>query len=552
MLNKLAGLLWGRSESFDYPFVEHDVGRYHAFSAAGQPSMLDEQTWREMLLPAYSERLAPGTSIFGRQMLHARLRRQRQAAPQSLLRLRRFGADAVLRERLQAHCQPLRQADAEVSEALFGPALPATPAWARWLGVLPYAFLASVALAFVWIPAWVAVVAGWLLLMALQAVHHERVQEWNRVLYSLRLMLQVHAEVGAAAPGLVPSGAADSPDSTDGSGLGLAAFIPGAAQVKRLRQRLVRSVLERLPLASEYANWLMLRNVRHYYASRAEVMRQRDFLRQSFVLVADLDADLALARHLAQTPRHCWAQQAPAGALALEALYHPLLDQAAPLSLKLGEGRGAFISGQNGVGKSTLLRSVGLNLIAGRAFGFCYATAAAVPLAALYSSMQGEDSLGGGESLYQAELRRAQELLALGGQEQPVFFLIDEIFRGTNHLESISAAAAVLHELTARGTVIVSSHNLVLGPLLEAQLAPLCVQRDGAHGLRLRGGLLNETNGLRLLAERGFGADIEARAARVFDWLSDYMAHPGDCRGVLAAAAPSASAPAAQPPLALL
>lgn len=549
MLNQLAGLLWGRNETVDYPFVEHDVARYHILSQEGQPSMLDEQTWREMLLSAYSERLAPGTSIFGRQVLHARLRRQRQAAPQSLQRLRRFGADAALRERLQAHCQPLRQADAEVSEALFGPAPPATPAWARWLGALPYVFLAAVALAFFWIPAWLAVVAGWLLLMALQAFHHERVQDWNRVLYSLRLMLQVHADVGAAAPGLSAAGTADS---ADGGGLGLAAFVPGAAQVKRVRQRLVRSVLERLPLASEYANWLMLRNVRHYYASRAEVMRQRAFLCQSFELVADLDADLALARHLAQTPRHCWAQQAPAGALALDALYHPLLEQAAPLSLKLAEGRGAFISGQNGVGKSTLLRSIGLNLIAGRAFGFCYATAAAVPLAALYSSMQGEDSLGGGESLYQAELRRAQELLALGGPARPVIFLIDEIFRGTNHLESISAAAAVLHELTARGTVIVSSHNLVLGPLLEARLVPLCVQRDARDGLRLRGGLLNETNGLRLLAERGFGADIAARAARVFDWLSDYMAHPGDCRGVLAAAAPSGTAPAAQPPLALL
>ena len=48
----------------------------------------------------------------------------------------------------------------------------------------------------------------------------------------------------------------------------------------------------------------------------------------------------------------------------------------------------------------------------------------------------------------------------------PAFFIIDEIFRGTNHLESISAAAAVLHTLAASGLVIVSSHNLVLAPLL--------------------------------------------------------------------------------------
>ncbi|UTY56760.1 hypothetical protein [Massilia sp. erpn] len=106
MLNKLAGLLWGRSEVVDYPFTEHDVARYHVLTQDQQPAMLDQQTWREMLLSAYSGRLASGASIFGHQMLHARLRRQ-QASPQSLQRLRRFGAEPGLRQRLQEYCRPL-------------------------------------------------------------------------------------------------------------------------------------------------------------------------------------------------------------------------------------------------------------------------------------------------------------------------------------------------------------------------------------------------------------------------------------------------------------
>ena len=59
-----------------------------------------------------------------------------------------------------------------------------------------------------------------------------------------------------------------------------------------------------------------------------------------------------------------------------------------------------------------------------------------------------------------------EELLALAEEGAPALFLIGEIFRGTNHLESVAAAAAVLHTLAARHLVIVSSHNLVLGPLL--------------------------------------------------------------------------------------
>jgi DNA mismatch repair ATPase MutS len=249
-------------------------------------------------------------------------------------------------------------------------------------------------------------------------------------------------------------------------------------------------------------------------------------------LLARLDeADLALARHLAKAPYHCWAERGEH--LRLAQVAHPLLAQAAPLTLEL-KGQGAFISGQNGIGKSTLLRTIGLNMITARAFGFCYAEQAALPLLPVYSSMQSEDSLGS-ESLYLAKLRRAQELLALA-ERGPALFIIDEIFRGTNYLESISAAAAVLHTLAARGTVIVSSHNLVLAPLLEDCLAPWCVSAPEGDRTRLTvapGGLA-ATNGIALLSSRGFGPAIESKAARVFDWLSGHLSHPAQVPRVLA------------------
>jgi DNA mismatch repair ATPase MutS len=184
------------------------------------------------------------------------------------------------------------------------------------------------------------------------------------------------------------------------------------------------------------------------------------------------------------------------------------------------------------VGKSTLLRTVGINLVVARAFGFCYAREASVPALPVYASMQSEDSMLGGESLYMAELRRAKQLLAAADGPHPGIYLIDEIFRGTNHLESVSAAAAVLEVLAAKGLVIVSSHNLVLAPLLAHRLAPLCVRvEDGV--LVLEAGVLAHTNGIALLAQRGFGAQVEANAGRVFEWLSGYLAHPADCEEVL-------------------
>jgi len=196
-------------------------------------------------------------------------------------------------------------------------------------------------------------------------------------------------------------------------------------------------------------------------------------------------------------------------------------------------GKGAFLSGRNGVGKSTFLRTVGINLLVARAFGFCYATSATLPALPVHASMRSEDSLLDGESLYLAELRRAKELLAASRREVPGIFLVDEIFRGTNHLESVSAAAAVLDELASRALVLVSSHNLVLAPLLAHRLDPYFITRAADGALTLAPGVLAHTNGISLLADHGFGAGIEANAARVCAWLGEREVAVGEGDRVL-------------------
>jgi DNA mismatch repair ATPase MutS len=293
----------------------------------------------------------------------------------------------------------------------------------------------------------------------------------------------------------------------------------------RINRRLSNSRLEMVPGASAYLDWFLQTNINRYFKQIRVVGTHRDFLRDCYTRCANLEADIGLARHLLRVDSMCWAEACAAGDIVLEQAVHPLLAQPAELSLTL-HGKGAFISGQNGIGKSTLLRTVGLNLMVARAFGFCYAGEAKLPMLPVCASMQSEDSLLGGESLYIAELQRAQELLAVAKRPHRVIFIIDEIFRGTNHLESVSAAAAVLEALAAKDTVIVSSHNLVLASLLEHHLAPFCVVRDEAGALFLAPGVLTHTNGIALLAERGFGPAIEARAAKVFDWLSTYLAQP--------------------------
>ncbi len=509
---------------FDYPFVRSDIAMLHSVTADPSAAAIDPQTWQDLMLDQYSDRLGAGVSIFGQQVLHQRLRAGLADQPCAQLgeRLAALNQDRSLQDALRSDCQSLRKADCDISALLFGdqPA-PELPAWSPYLWMVGTAFAASIGALCLTQFAWFAVAGLLFMLIAIQARFFERIERWNRLMPALQQLLRVVSLLGQRA-------------GTDGSPL-IAHFAASRALAGQINRRLTRSPAHNaLPGLRMYADWFALGGVAHYFKGLRAVMPQLEFLRQCYRDCANLEADLALARHLARTSVHCRAERVGGRAIELDQFVHPLLEHAAPLTLTLGQ-QGAFISGQNGIGKSTMLRAVGLNLVTARAFGFCYAQRARVPALPVYTSMQSEDSLLGGESLYIAELRRAQELLAASSGSHKGVCIIDEIFRGTNHLESISAAAAVLQTLAERGPVIVSSHNLVLAPLLAHGLTPLCVSAPGGDTakLTLQPGVLADTNGIALLATRGFDPALTAKAGKVFNWLEAYLMHPSDCADVL-------------------
>jgi hypothetical protein len=502
-------------DPFDYPFAASDIAQLHRIIHDPAAAAVDEPTWSGLLLDPYFASLTGQVSIFGKQVLHHRLRDGLDDAARAALaeRLRSLMRDPQLDEMNRA-CRSLRRADTEIAALLFEETLPAIPKWAGHTWLLFAGLVASVAAVTLTPLAWLG--AGFCLyqMIAVQMRYHERVATWNRCMESLQMLLRTSSLVGMLKHPLLEE------------------FTGAQALAGRITRGLTRQPPDMILGVGAYLDWFLQANVNHYFKGIGIVELHREFLRACFMRCADLEADIALAQHLLHMPSTCWAEPDSDGGIAIEQAVHSLLQQPAALSIAL-QGKGAFISGQNGIGKSTLLRTVGLNLVAARAFGFCYASKATVSMLPVYASMQSEDSLLGGESLYIAELKRARELLAVANGPQRGTYIIDEIFRGTNHLESVSAAAAVLEVLAADSMVIVSSHNLVLASLLEHRLAPFCVALDEHGALTLAPGVLAHTNGIALLAQHGFGAEIEARATTVFDWLSAYLAQPGSGSHVL-------------------
>jgi hypothetical protein len=514
VVRSLSGFLRGAAAAperapLDYPFVASDVAQLHRVRAKADTPSLDDQTWNDLLLEPYLNELSRETSIFGKQELYRRLRAGVPAGERGAAhtRVEALLADPQRAERLHRNLRPLRDADTEAASILYEGSCPPIPAWAGRTWPLPLALMASIAAVALSPFAWLGVALVLYLLISAQVRYYERVQKWKQFTAVLQMMLATCTALGAD-------------EALDGG-----SFARSREQAGRINRGLSRSpAVKLIPGYEEYRDWFALANVNHYFKTGQLVFAQRDFLVDCYTRCAALEAEVALARHLLTAQCWCWAGAAEPNALALQGAVHPLLADAAPLSIAL-DGKGAFISGQNGVGKSTLLRTVGLSLVTARAFGFAYAREARLPDLRVYASMQNEDSLLGGESLYIAELRRARELLAAAASGERAVYLIDEIFRGTNHIESVSAATAVLDTIAANGLVLVSSHNVVLASLLARWLDPVQIAREGG-GLAVRPGVLVETNGVALLAAQGFAPGVSEKAARVAEWLGKRLAEP--------------------------
>ncbi|MCU1320910.1 MAG: mismatch repair protein MutS domain protein [Acidobacteriaceae bacterium] len=160
-------------------------------------------------------------------------------------------------------------------------------------------------------------------------------------------------------------------------------------------------------------------------------------------------------------------------------LAHPLLPaHAVRNTIALNsETRFYLISGSNMAGKSTLLRTLGLNAVLAALGVPVRATRARLSPFQIGASLALTDSLADGKSKFLAEVERLSHILALTEPGKPTLFLIDEIFSGTNSLDRRTAAGAILHQLMRNGAIgALSTHDLTL-----TELADL---RD-LHGLNL-------------------------------------------------------------------
>ncbi len=172
-----------------------------------------------------------------------------------------------------------------------------------------------------------------------------------------------------------------------------------------------------------------------------------------------------------------------------------------------------IITGSNMSGKSSFLRTLGINLRLAYAGGPVLAQAFSTALFRMYSSIRITDSVTDGFSYFYAEVQRLQALLQELERDNaiPLFFLIDEIFRGTNNRERLIGSRAYIRALSGKnGIGIVATHDLELVQLAEelSGVSNFHFRDDVRNGrmtfdYKLRPGPCPTTNALKIMELAG-------------------------------------------------
>ena len=187
--------------------------------------------------------------------------------------------------------------------------------------------------------------------------------------------------------------------------------------------------------------------------------------------VSHFDALVSMATFRYNEPEATDAELVDADEVIYEArgLYHPFLGQKAVRNdFSISDSHYYIITGANMAGKSTFLRSIGINYVLATSGMPVFADSLRVSLFSLFSSMRTTDDLAHGISYFNAELLRLQQLIKTCKQNRHTLIILDEILKGTNSLDKLNGSRLFLQSVSALPiTGIIATHDLELSKMQQ-------------------------------------------------------------------------------------
>lgn len=264
----------------------------------------------------------------------------------------------------------------------------------------------------------------------------------------------------------------------------------------------------------EYVRVFLLAELVSYLVLYRLIALLQPELKRIFEIVGAVDASLAVFEFAIGDKRVCIPELMEHGDhLSFEDLVHPLIPGCVGNTASFT--RGVILTGANMAGKSTFLRTLGINQVLATTLGLAFGKRFTTTYRRLATSLQTMDSLEQNKSHYYAEAQRLHALWMMGKAEpRRWLLLVDEVLSGTNSADRNRAVTAIMTDLSRERTfIVVTTHELNIARQLAETYDNyhFTEKIEGSQVVfdyTLHEGIVDRSNALRLLCSVGFPEEL--------------------------------------------
>ncbi len=272
-----------------------------------------------------------------------------------------------------------------------------------------------------------------------------------------------------------------------------------------------------------YLNMFLLLDLIAYIRTINALKEHLFEIKKIFSSVGELDTIISFASYIEEKPDICTPTINKKTILSFDGLYHPLLVEPVSNTLSSLE-KSALITGSNMSGKTTFIKTIGVNVILAQTIYLCNAKCFSTFPFIIKSSIKREDNLVHSKSYFFVEVEQLQEFMELSVNRERYLFLIDEIFRGTNTNERLAASSAVLDFLNKRNIVLVTTHDVELQNLLGDSFEMYHFNEQVGNNryffdYKIKQGPCFHGNAIKLLEIKKYPADVTNKAKEILKFL---------------------------------
>lgn len=266
-----------------------------------------------------------------------------------------------------------------------------------------------------------------------------------------------------------------------------------------------------------------------YYRMTSLLKEKEDSILELYKLLGELEAYISIASYEKELAgKYTKPIFTDEISLKIKDGVHPLIKDAVPNSIEF-KRRGIVLTGTNMAGKSTFLRMIGINMIFAQCFNFTLTEKYEASFFNIVSSISPSDDVTQGKSYYMAEAESLLRIINSFKNELPVFCPIDEIFRGTNPIERVSASAEILNYINEQKSIsIVATHDRELTDILKEHYEFYYFsEKVDTKGLsfdyKIKKGVSKTRNAIKLLEHIGYPGEIIKKSFTRAEKLEKYM-----------------------------